>query len=77
MRWVSVEKELPEVRSYNDMTFDCSKCVLVYRPNNQYALARLIRMNHTGRVYWQEDGLDGAVLAGITHWGPLPAPPKG
>ena len=61
MKWISIKDRLPE-------TF---RHVLVWQPENEN-----IRMTYYRDGKWQFDKFSQADHETITHWSPLPKPPK-
>jgi uncharacterized protein DUF551 len=64
VKWISVKDRLPEnkdeVLVYNDFNRICVSCYFTL----------------TGKEYYWENRDDQSMGATITHWMPLPSPPK-
>ena len=75
-RWVRCEEEMPQMlyqAEGDDFCIDYSLLVLAYREkSHDFYLARLMDDGH-GATFGT-DGFDE--LYGVTHWMPLPEPPK-
>ena len=69
MEWISVKDELPKV---------CQWVLVVYTPNNvrQARTEMAYLAEFFGRKFWYltEIGIDS--FEKVTHWMPLPEPPK-
>lgn len=74
MEWISVKDKLPPI----------GQEVIVYSPKSNSgdgrvtALCRKIRYEEATNFYWDNDygGSNVYVQDAITHWMPLPEPPK-
>lgn len=71
MEWISVDDRLPEIGDE----------VIVYTPNSRTkvtALCRLIRYEEDAEFFWDNfyGGTNFHLKESVTHWMPLPAPPK-
>lgn len=62
MSWISVEDKYP----------DCYHRVLCHRPDKHTVIGRAI----VGTNFCHFKGEDGFQLLEVTHWQPLPEPPK-
>jgi len=65
-RWISVEDELPER----------DEDVLILTPQNLVHIAAYKYRNWQTKVHVFASGIDGYSWNNVTHWMPLPAPPK-
>jgi hypothetical protein len=74
MEWINVKDQLPEI----------GREVIVFSPNSNdgtgrvTALTRLIRYEEATQFYWDNSygGSNIYIQSAITHWMPLPEPPK-
>lgn len=77
-KWIPVSERLPKMQTFtsndpNDFwEYECSEMVLAYTDKG-------VRMVECGRdehgMFWDEEG--GTSHRNVTHWMPLPEPPKG
>jgi len=66
-KWISVEDELPKNEG--------SYLVFIYRPETVWHNKQVIayfNLDTDGKYYWNLN----PVIHGVTHWQPLPEPPK-
>lgn len=68
--WISVEERLPEPRTEEH---NLSLAVLVAKSNSDILIGVLHRKGD-GRIQWVD--CDNYIIGGVTHWMPLPEPPK-
>lgn len=79
--WISVNERLPDLHpdAWQDgddiIPFDVSDQVLCLYNSGEYAVAVFERDGGTAYTGWTST-VDGANLRTVTHWMPLPAPPK-
>ena len=66
-KWDSVDERLPEKTD----GLSAYRAVLVWQPEYQ----NIFEANWDGRK-WQIFGAFGRVVEGVTHWRPLPSPPR-
>lgn len=71
--WLSVEYELPKINP-NGSEWEYSDDVLVAFKDGSIAVGRYERDNSTTEHYWWLYGVDKDLI--VTHWLPLPQPPK-
>lgn len=71
--WISVEDELPKINP-NDSEWEYSNDVIVSLKDGCIAVGRYERDNSTGEHYFVLYGVDKDLI--VTHWMPLPQPPK-
>ena len=71
--WISAEEELPIINP-NDSEWEYSDDVIVALKDGSIAVGRYERDNSIGEHYWMLYGVDKDLF--VTHWMPLPAPPK-
>ena len=70
--WISVKDRLPEIKEFDDMV---SESVLVCSGRTSMAVAWMSNIfNESGK--WASDGDVLSAIGEITHWMPLPVPPK-
>ena len=82
--WISVDDRLPEddekIESYYDGRMSC-KTVLVYTKYGIIIPKNRLIVRLTGNKYLDDQVTDGWIWAGgteeVTHWMPMPQPPKG
>jgi len=60
-KWISVENEMP----------DSGECVLLYSPKHGVAEgSRISKHDHFEQWRWN------AIMTNVTHWQPMPEPPR-
>lgn len=70
MEWISVKDRLPE---------DYEKVIAYCNKTNKYFVGFARKSSYSGDTYWLLVGASGAVYyvkSKVTHWMPLPEPPK-
>jgi hypothetical protein len=76
-KWIPVTERLPETRGFTDcccgetLEYEMSADYLCFTEDNEYHVCCLVRSD--GLEYWDE--WDGGTHT-VTHWMPLPEPPK-
>lgn len=81
MKWISVKEKLPPHDGSAFLGFDPDKeegekiYVLIYIPEKKYSKALYGRF-WIQEEYYQEASGEGYFTWKITHWMPLPSPPK-
>lgn len=74
-KWISVDERLPELTEQtegDDFLMDYSKPVLVRRFGRYTEIAAFAQDGLD--EFWVDEGL--SKISGVTHWMPLPQPPK-
>jgi len=76
MEWISVKDRLPthKIDRYGD---EVSQEVLVYHRDRKFFVARYFHHHADLESPYWIDSLDTVVAYPVTHWMPLPEPPKG
>ena len=72
-RWIPVTERYPEIDRENS----CSEYVVVRLENGTYCIANYVQ-DTKGKEFFECDRLlpCGAMYGKVTHWMPLPEPPK-
>lgn len=71
--WISVEDELPKINP-NGGEWEFGDDVIVELKDGDIAVGRYEHDNSISEHYWVLYGVDKDLV--VTHWMPLPAPPK-
>lgn len=72
-RWIDAQKNTPPIIDRESMT---SESVLILRDNGRYAVAYYCNSAEDGDYWTTEDGKTMYCWEEVTHWQPLPEPPK-
>ena len=75
MSWIKVTDALPELK-YNFGSYD-SESVLVFASGHKIGVAIAHKYDEDCQVKWRSDDSEGwDITEYVTHWMPLPQPPK-